>query len=135
MHLWSDSKDILFWLRKHLSSSKTFVANKCSSIQTLLPSAHWNYVKSADNPAYVASRGLDLDLLSTYTHWWQGPSWLCGSSEPWSTTLDDLQGHNSINSKTAKKDLISHAVLRLKNPEESIWDLGLKYSSQRKLFE
>ena len=110
VHLWSDSKDVLFWLRKHPSSWQTFVANKCSSIQTLLPFAHWHHVKSSENPADVASRGIDPELLASHTLWWQGPGWLRDSSEPWTAAVEDLCDYDPIEGKTAKIGLLSNVV-------------------------
>ena len=39
IHLWSDSADVLFWLKDHPSRWGVFVANRCSEIHTLLPDA------------------------------------------------------------------------------------------------
>ncbi|XP_066590775.1 uncharacterized protein [Prorops nasuta] len=53
---WSDSRDVLAWIRKHPSHWKVFVANRVSYIQTELPSAVWRYVPTRDNPADLATR-------------------------------------------------------------------------------
>ena len=64
-HLWSDSRDVLFWIRDFPSKWPTFVENRCSEISTLLSDAHWHHINSSDNPADVASRGiLATDLIS-----------------------------------------------------------------------
>ena len=44
IHLWSDSADVLFWLKDHPSRWGVFVANRCSEIHTLLPDAYWHHV-------------------------------------------------------------------------------------------
>ena len=69
LHLWSDSSDVLFWLRDRPSRWPIFVANRCSKILTLLPNAFWHQVKSKDNPADVASRGIDPTLFQDFTLW------------------------------------------------------------------
>ena len=68
-HLWSDSQDVLYWLRDHPSRWPTFIANRCSEIVTLLPNAVWHHVKSGDNPADIASRGIEPSKFSTFTLW------------------------------------------------------------------
>lgn len=42
------------------------------------------YIKSAENPADIASRGVTLEKLTNNDLWWQGPSWL-GGGQPEST--------------------------------------------------
>ena len=40
VYLWSDSKDVLYWLRDIPAKWPTFIANMCSNISTLLPDAY-----------------------------------------------------------------------------------------------
>ncbi|CAI6362844.1 unnamed protein product [Macrosiphum euphorbiae] len=54
----------------------TFVANRVTQIQQLVPDATWKHVRSGDNPADVASRGLTGDQLIKCDLWWHGPTWL-----------------------------------------------------------
>ncbi|XP_066602498.1 uncharacterized protein [Prorops nasuta] len=80
---WSDSRDALAWIRKHPSHWKVFVANRVSYIQTELSSAVWKYVSTHDNPADLATRGLDSNKLKDSSLWWYGPSWLKSPKEHW----------------------------------------------------
>ncbi|XP_066585519.1 uncharacterized protein [Prorops nasuta] len=80
---WSDSRDVLAWIRKHPSQWKVFVANRVSYIQTELPSAIWKYIPSRDNPADIATRGADPIKLKESKLWWQGPDWLHESEDNW----------------------------------------------------
>ena len=90
IHLWSDSKDTLFWIRDHPSRWQTFVANRCSEIQTLLPQAYWHYLQSAENPADIASRGISPEKLSSLELWWNGPAFLKTNLEPWPTEAEQI---------------------------------------------
>ncbi|GFT96155.1 uncharacterized protein TNCV_1884771 [Trichonephila clavipes] len=56
---WTDSNIVLSWLSSHPRKWKTFVANKTSSIMEVLPTKHWRHVPSKENPADIASRGID----------------------------------------------------------------------------
>ena len=69
IHLWSDSADVLFWLKDHPSRWGVFVANRCSEIHTLLPDAFWHHVRSADNPADVISRGIEASKFASHSLW------------------------------------------------------------------
>ena len=69
IHLWSDSADVLFWLKDHPSRWDVFVANRCSEIHTLLPDAYWHHVRSADIAADVISRGIGPSKLASHRLW------------------------------------------------------------------
>lgn len=76
IHGWCDSTAVLGWLKGDASRWKSFVANRVKQVTTIMPSDCWRYVKSEDNPADCASRGLTAAQLSDHSLWWQGPSWL-----------------------------------------------------------
>ena len=82
VHLWSDSTDVLCWLKDHPSRWETFVANRCSDIHTLVPNACWHHVKSSDNAADPLSRGVNpLEFASCHL-WWHGPKPKTSQVEP-----------------------------------------------------
>ncbi|XP_020299330.1 uncharacterized protein LOC109863477, partial [Pseudomyrmex gracilis] len=76
IHVWLDSTVALSWVQGHPSKWKTFVANRVAEIQRLLPEARWHHVRSRDNPADCASRGVSPSELVNHHLWWQGPTWL-----------------------------------------------------------
>lgn len=69
VHLWSDSTIVLSWLQGQPYQWKTFVANRVSEIQTSLPSAKWHHVRTKENPADCASRGINGATLANYSLW------------------------------------------------------------------
>ena len=89
-HLWSVSADVLFWLKDHPARWGVFVANRCSEIHTLLPHACWHHVRSYENPADIASRGIEPAKFVSHSLWWHAPTWLAEMSEPRSTAQDEL---------------------------------------------
>ncbi|XP_029170207.1 uncharacterized protein LOC114939928 [Nylanderia fulva] len=100
-HLWSDSKVTLQWIQGHASRWKTFVANRVSHIQTLLPNALWRHVAGQDNPADCASRGVTPSELTNHTLWWTGPTWLLEEETAWpiaevNTQEDDLSERRAV---------------------------------------
>jgi hypothetical protein len=82
-YLWCDSTVTLAWLRAPSSRWVTFVANRVSHIQDIVPTECWRHVPSAMNPADICSRGqLPRDLLNNAL-WWAGPKWLSQSQSEW----------------------------------------------------
>ncbi|GFT87005.1 integrase catalytic domain-containing protein [Trichonephila clavipes] len=80
---WTDSKIVLSWLSGHSRQWKTFVANRTSEIIEVLPTKHWRHVPSKENPADIASRGIDPKCLPDCKLWWQGPPWLRLETSSW----------------------------------------------------
>lgn len=83
VHAWTDSTVVLSWLIGHPNPWKTYVGNRASEIQDLIPPKHWKHVTSGDNPADCASRGVSPSQLATHPLWWHGPKWLQADSSAW----------------------------------------------------
>lgn len=73
---WSDSMTVLAWLSDHPSRWKTFVANRTSEILEIVDRSSWYHVRSSENAADCASRGLMPRELKTFDMWWHGPQFL-----------------------------------------------------------
>ncbi|XP_033227518.1 uncharacterized protein LOC117179626 [Belonocnema kinseyi] len=86
LHLWSDSMNTLHWISAVSTRWMTYVANRVSEIQMIVPSAIWHHVPGADNPADCTSRGLLACELSQFSLWWNGPQWL-KTQEEWPSSL------------------------------------------------
>lgn len=65
------------------SKWKSFVANRVSEIQGIIERKHWNHVKSEENPADCASRGISPPALKYHPLWWNGPPWLQSTHDQW----------------------------------------------------
>lgn len=131
VHLWTDSRDVLCWLRDHPARWEVYVANRCADIQTLLPNAYWHHVRSAENPADVASRGIPPDLLGDFSQWWHGPGWLTASLHPWPTELDNLSLHKPAEDKASRN--LSALNACDEGAEPGFLDLSKRYSHLGKL--
>lgn len=71
-----DSQVALAWIRSHASKWSVFVAHRVSKIQSLIPPESWRYIRTSDNPADLATRGITPKELKESTLWWAGPSYL-----------------------------------------------------------
>ncbi len=80
---WLDSEVVLHWLPKAPTMSDRFIANRVFAIQELLPDVQWRHVRSKENPADLASRGVRAQDLLTSSLWWSGPPWLSHPPDQW----------------------------------------------------
>ncbi|XP_065180165.1 uncharacterized protein LOC135810600 [Sycon ciliatum] len=84
--LWSDSTTVLHWLA---SSDKlpVFVNNRIDAIRAV-PDVAYRYVRSADNPADLPSRGVSVPSLQASSLWWHGPHFLATADHHAEPALD-----------------------------------------------
>lgn len=73
---WSDSKVVLAWLQGDINRWDKYVANRVKQINSIISANCWEYVKSEENPADCATRGLTPLQLLDFKLWWNGPEWL-----------------------------------------------------------
>ena len=105
IYYWTDSMNVVCWIRQRSRTLKTFVANRVAKIQEASKVQQWRHVGTKLNPADIASRGTSAIELSTSELWWNGPGFLLESIDRWPalTTTDD-------DSKEAKKEVKDSAV-------------------------
>lgn len=83
--MWSDSQVALSWIGTEPSLLQVFVANRVSKIQSCNLN-DWRYVNTKDNPADLATRGVQPESLLNSTLWWTGPSFLKINDCDWPVT-------------------------------------------------
>ena len=71
---------VLRYLRNVSTRFKTFVAHRVQQIQDLTNINSWNYVPSEENPADIASRGLNPTDEEKLSFWLNGPAFLKNST-------------------------------------------------------
>ncbi|XP_047041318.1 uncharacterized protein LOC124645549 [Helicoverpa zea] len=124
VHCWTDSTVVLAWLNQHPSRWTTFVGNRVSDILSHLDNSHWGYVRSAHNPADMASRGTTPSFLAISSLWKHGPEWLLKENidytKPKSISTD-------LEKKPVSKSVKAHLTTNEDNP------LWVKYSSLQRL--
>ena len=80
---WSDSLNVLWWIRGRSREFKPFVANRVSEIQSSTDPAQWRYVPTKLNPADILSRGMSAVELLGCDKWWRGPEFLRLLEDAW----------------------------------------------------
>lgn len=81
---WTDSTIVLDWIKSN-THKQVFVANRVSTILSTLKPEQWRHVRSKENPADMASRGICPTQLKDNSLWWNGPKWLLEPSIEWPT--------------------------------------------------
>lgn len=106
---WTDSSVVLGWLAAEPSRLKLWVANRVGCIHELSDSSTWRYVPTAQNPADLASRGVDPHQIKDSSLWWLGPPFLYKSQEYWPTLnshhideLPEVKVHTTIIAEPVK---------------------------------
>jgi hypothetical protein len=80
---WTDSTDVLFWVRNQSRQFKPFITNRVSEIHEHTSPMQWNHVPGKMNPADDPTRGLDVHQMSRDSRWSRGPDFLHLTEEHW----------------------------------------------------
>ena len=83
--LWSDSTNVLYWIKSCSRKWKPFVSHRVGEIQSVTNPEQWRYISTAENPADIPTRGRTIMEMATDIKWWSGPSFLQSPEESWPT--------------------------------------------------
>jgi len=129
-YAWTDSMIVLGWIKGEPNRFKTFVANRISAIKENLPSTTWHHIRSQENPADIASRGITPRELVNHHLWWHGPSLLHCMSPRWKS-IDEFSLGTEVEQQQYLHETKEKIVLVNK---DTIWKgLFQKISSYDKL--
>ncbi|XP_047999655.1 uncharacterized protein LOC125236773 [Leguminivora glycinivorella] len=125
IHAWTDSEVVLAWLSSHPSRWKTFIGNRCSEILTATSRSQWSHVRSEQNPADCASRGISASELGNFELWLNGPAWL-------KQDVINYKASKSVSTQLEERKVHTHleTVITSSDSEDPLWS---KYSSLTKL--
>ena len=80
---WTDSLNVVYWVRSHAKNFTSDVACRVSEIQADTKASQCRHVPGVLNPADFPSRGMKvLDLVGRHT-WWSGPDFLTRPETEW----------------------------------------------------
>ena len=100
VHAWTDSTVVLAWIQGDPRRFKVYVGNRVAQILDLTPADCWKHVRSGENPADCASRGIFPSELLEHDLWWKGPQWLLLPPSEWpknnSATDDTQEGNDEL---------------------------------------
>ena len=79
----TDSTTVLHYIRSEKRRFPIFVANRVRLIRDFSEPTQWRYVRTNENPADPASRGLDGQQLLNSDLWFKGPEFLRKDDSTW----------------------------------------------------
>ena len=83
---WSDSMNVMHWIRSKSRDFKPFVANRIGEIHNSSNPKQWRHVPTNVNPADLLSRGRRVNQLQSDFIWWNGPEFLQKEEDQWPQT-------------------------------------------------
>ena len=102
----SDSKDVLWWIRGRGRDFRSFVANRVGEIQMVTEPCQWQYVPTDQNPADLCTRGATPSELQESSLWWQGPVWLLEDQADWPKMEFECRPRQVRERKAVKQDVL-----------------------------
>ena len=110
---YSDSTDVLWWIRGRGKDFRPFVANRIGEIQMFTERSQWQHVSTEENPANLCTRGATPSGLAESSLWWNGPGWLTKDSSEWSKMSAPNRPSEMPEMKTSKRkeDMNASAIL------------------------
>ncbi len=99
---WSDSMNVLGWIRNQCRNFKPFVPNRVGEIQAASIPQQWRHVSSEENSADLLSRGTTISDLKKSKKWWNGPQFLEENEEEWPIVLVRKENCESKEMKKTK---------------------------------
>ena len=112
---WSDSMNVLWWIRGCGRSFKPFVANRVGEIQMSTCPSQWRHVPTKLNPADYLSRGVKLLELAKLESWWKGPDYLQKEEKFWPSSVIE-EKPKSAEEEVKKKFIVSKTLDGLRSP-------------------
>jgi len=82
-HFWTDSMNVLYWIKSPSRKFKVDVGNRISDIQEMTAPGNWRHISTKQNPADMPSRGASAEQLTDDPTWWTGPAFLAEPQDTW----------------------------------------------------
>ncbi len=82
VHYYTDSTNVLCWIRSDSQDYNSFTGTRVARIQTATEKNSWRWTDTDHNPADLPSRGCNLDKLLDNDLWWKGPAFLATGEVP-----------------------------------------------------
>ena len=110
---WTDSTNVLYWIRNQSREFKPFVANCVGEIHRSSNPQQWRHVPGDMNPADLSTRGLSATELANSKLWAEGPGIIQGEESTWPPQLPNEHVEESIDKYEKRK--VTHATSESQN--------------------
>ena len=109
--LWTDSVNCLAWIQSDSRQYKSYINNRVSAILDFSKAEQWRWVDTANNPADIASRGMDLKQLKENKLWWRGPQFLWDNKVEWPENKKYFKTEEDLKPNKIEKIFANHIRL------------------------
>ena len=79
--LWSDSKNVLIYLRNKKPNFEPYIMRRCNKIRVNTRVEDWRYIPSKLNIADILPRGISFDKFYLLSTWFRGPELLVSNNQ------------------------------------------------------
>ncbi len=100
---WTDSTNVLYWIRNESREFKPFVANRIGEIHRSTNPDQWRHIPGDINPADLLTRGLTATDLANNESWMEGPEMIQGEESTWPPRLPNGEVEKSIDKNERRK--------------------------------
>ena len=114
IYFFSDSEITLYRLKNQAETYKVWVANRLKIIQESTNIEDWKKVNTAENPADISSRGMDLSDLINSELFFHGPKWLTNKQVQFKNVGEITQENISLDTEEVKK------AFQMKGPQMNV---------------
>uniref|UniRef100_A0A1I7UTQ3 Integrase catalytic domain-containing protein n=1 Tax=Caenorhabditis tropicalis TaxID=1561998 RepID=A0A1I7UTQ3_9PELO len=119
IHIFTDSMIALFWILNK-ETKRAWVNNRVNNIHKTTESLReqnievvFHHVDTSQNPADLATRGLDTESLQNSTLWFNGPEFLKDPPETWKAKLE-----GEIECSESDRELANQELTEYKKPRK-----------------
>ena len=85
--LWTDSRNVLWWIRSKSSDHLPFIANRLGVLDEWTTPESWRWIDGRSNPADEGTRATSSIDVSPTSRWLNGPDYLRKPREMWPTQI------------------------------------------------
>ncbi|XP_062391066.1 uncharacterized protein LOC134078917 [Sardina pilchardus] len=117
---WTDSTSVLKYINNEDKRFHTFVANRITAIRDASEPSQWRHVRTQDNPADEASRGLKVTDLLKNDRWLEGPAFLWRNEEDWPKAVLDITMDSSDEEVRREETVNAINIYDASNPTDHL---------------
>ena len=126
---WTDSTNVLYWIRNESREFKPFVANRIGEIHRSTNPQQWRHIPGESNPEDLPTRGLSATGLANNKLWKKGPEILQQDESTWPPQIPNEKVQRNIVEGERRKVNVTHTTRDSSN--QSIIDPNRFSSFQR----
>ncbi|XP_060649602.1 uncharacterized protein LOC132786893 [Drosophila nasuta] len=114
---WTDSRDVLFWIRSDVRKFHQFVALRIGEILEGSDVSNWRWVPSAQNVADDGTKWTRTPVINEANRWFRGPQFLYSDDSQWPQMNIDASQHSHTILQHVEEQLEAMSPLSCISPD------------------